>query len=373
MKLVLPAAGARIALSGRNDYSRIRGKARLMAADGRDSVLAHVAWKFPGQTETVATEALGYILSRSVSSRAALRETLRTGGADVPPLARVATEVTGQQGERLDLVGFDESNAERVLIEVKFWAGLTHNQPNTYLSRLPKDGEAAVLLFVAPEQRLETLWVEIRRRAATCFDLGPDTTAEGLRSVAVNGSPHRLMLTSWRTLLSAMTSRAGIDGDSSSQQDILQLDALCERQDSEAFLPLREEEFAPEVPRRMLGLRTLIDNATDRARKCKVANTEGLRVASTKGLQVTAQYYGYGRYIHIGGMYVAWFGVHHELWARQKETPLWLVFYHDAAKAAQKKLGGQNYGFTLPTGVEYDAVLDSIVEQLQKIADAFNS
>ena len=46
---------------------------RLVVADGRDSVLAHVAWKFPGQTETVATEALGYIFSRSVSSRAALR------------------------------------------------------------------------------------------------------------------------------------------------------------------------------------------------------------------------------------------------------------------------------------------------------------
>ena len=70
----------------------------------------------PGQTETVATEALGYILSWSVSGRAALRETLRAGGAGVPPLERVATEVTGEQGERLDLVGFDESNTERVLI-----------------------------------------------------------------------------------------------------------------------------------------------------------------------------------------------------------------------------------------------------------------
>ena len=344
-----------------------------MVADGRDSVLAHVAWKFPGQTETVATEALGYILSRSVSSRAALRETLRTGGADIPPFERVATEVTGQQGDRLDMVGFDESNTERVLIEVKFWAGLTDNQPNTYLSRLPKDGDPAVLLFVAPEQRLETLWVEILRRAATCFDLGPDTTAEGLRSVAVDGSPRRLMLTSWRTLLHAMASRAGIDRDVSAERDILQLDALCEREDSEAFLPIREEEFAPAVPRRMLGMRRLIDDATDRGRTLGVANTEGPKVVSTKRLAVASQYYGYGRYIHIGGMYVAWFGVHHELWTRQKETPLWLVFYHGAAKAAQKKLGGQNYGFTLPTGVEYDAVLDSIVEQLQKIAEELNS
>jgi len=70
---------------------------------------------------------------------------------------------------------------------------------------------------------------------------------------------------------------------------------------------------------------------------------------------------------------VAWFGVHHELWARQKETPLWLVFSHGAAKAAQKKLGIENYGFTLPTGVEYHTVLDSVLEELQKIAEDFNS
>ncbi len=344
-----------------------------MVADGRDSVLAHVAWKFPGQTESVATEALGYILSRSVSSRAALCETLRTGGAEVSPLERVATEVIGQQGDRLDLVGFDESDTERVLIEVKFWAGLTDNQPNTYLSRLPEDGEPAVLLFVSPEQRLETLWVEILRRAAACFDLAPDSTAGGLRSVAVDGSPRRLMLISWRVLLGDMASRAGYGRDVSAERDILQLAALCEREDLEAFLPIRGEEFAPAVPRRMLGLRKLIDDATDRAGTLGVNNREEPKVVSTEGLKVASRAYGYGRYIRIGGMSYAWFGVNQELWARQKETPLWLCFYDRAAKEALRKLGGQSYGFSLPTGVEYDAVLGSVVEELQHIAEKLNS
>ena len=48
----------------------------LMAADDQDSLLAHLAWKFPGQTETLATEALGYILLQSVAAREALREML---------------------------------------------------------------------------------------------------------------------------------------------------------------------------------------------------------------------------------------------------------------------------------------------------------
>ena len=142
-----------------------------MAADSRNSLLAHVARKFPGQTETLATEALGYILSRSAAAREALRETLRTGGADVAPLAKVETEVIGDQDERLDLVAFHEHGFERVLIEVKFWAGLTERQPNTYLGRLPKDEEPAVLLFVAPQLRLVTLWAELHRRSEARFGL----------------------------------------------------------------------------------------------------------------------------------------------------------------------------------------------------------
>ena len=218
-----------------------------------------------------------------------------------------------------------------------------------------------------------TLWEEICRRAEVNWELGTDRGTEGLRSVMVDGSPRRLMLTSWRTLLGAMSSRASVDGDSSAERDILQLDALCEREDSEAFLPLREEEFAPAVPRRMLGLRTLIDDATDHACTLEVANSERSRVVSTEGLRVWPRYYGYGRFIWIGGLPSAWFGVNQERWAREKETPLWLRFYDRAAKEAQKKLGDQSYGFTLPTGVEYDAVLDSVVEQLQNVAEALNS
>ncbi len=343
-----------------------------MAVDGRESLLAHLAWKFTGQTETLATEALGYILSRSGAAREALREMLRTGGAEVAPLCRVATEVIGDQDERVDLVAVDEEGSERVLIEVKFWAGLTGNQPETYLDRLPRDGKPAVLLFVAPEQRLVTLWEEICGRAKARWELGTDEGLGGLRSVMIDGSPRRMMLTSWRALLGAMSSRASVDSDSSAERDILQLDALCEREDSEAFLPLRDADFAPAVPRRMLGLRKLIDDATHRAHKLKVENAGGPRVVSTEGLKVVPRYYGYGRYILIGGMSSAWFGVNHELWIRQKETPLWLRFYSDAAKEAQNKLGGQSYGFTLPTGVEYGAVLDSVVEELSEIAETLN-
>ena len=75
------------------------------------------------------------------------------------------TEVIGEKNDRVDLVGFDEHGDESALIEVKFWAGLTDNQPVTYLERLRTDDKPAVLLFVAPRARLETLWPEVLRRA----------------------------------------------------------------------------------------------------------------------------------------------------------------------------------------------------------------
>ena len=64
------------------------------------------------------------------------------------PIARVPTGVIGnRKDERLDLVVFDKRGSERVLIEVKFWAGLTSKQPEEYLERLPRNGDPAVLLF----------------------------------------------------------------------------------------------------------------------------------------------------------------------------------------------------------------------------------
>ena len=160
------------------------------------------------------------------------------------------------------------------------------------------------------------------RRADENFNLGADTGTEGIRSAIVDGSERRLMLTSWRALLGGMSSRAGVDGDSSAERDILQLNALCERQDSEAFLPLRPEEFGPAFPRRMLNLQRLVNDATDRAREEGFVDTTGLRVAQPAR--------GYGRYLRVGGKdsawAQAWFGVHFELWARDEETPLWIQF-----------------------------------------------
>ena len=111
----------------------------------------------------------------SSASRNALNGLAQEAVPGLNPVTHVYTQVTGEEGERPDLVGYDDEGIERVLIEAKFWAGLTENQPNAYLERSP-DNSPSVLLFVAPEARLNTLWPELCRRIErTGIELAPDS------------------------------------------------------------------------------------------------------------------------------------------------------------------------------------------------------
>jgi len=307
------------------------------------------------RVEDTAVEALGYILSKSPSSISALNRILRSAVAELDSIDLVRTQVTGETGARPDLVGFDEQGKERVLIEAKFWAGLTENQPNGYLERLPRDGPS-VLLFVAPEARRDTLWAELQRRVNV--DISDSSETDGLRSAAVIDSQRYLMLTSWRSLLGQMANQTSEEGESSAQIDIRQLQGLTERMDEEAFLPLQSSELAPEFPRRMLGLRRLVDDATDRG-----VNLKWIRIG---GLRVTPQATGYGRWIRLFGA-VAWFGVNVESWSQKAETPLWVEF-----SKLKMPDGESNIPVHLPVGVEYDAVLDAVVEALISIGQKIN-
>ena len=65
-----------------------------------------------------------------------------------------------------DLTIRDAGGVVRVLVENKFWAGLTEMQPVGYLDQLPPDVSAA-LLFVVPHTRLHSVWGELKERCAT--------------------------------------------------------------------------------------------------------------------------------------------------------------------------------------------------------------
>lgn len=360
-----------------------------MTADAdaaKTSLLAHLANRFTNQTETLATEALGYILSQSAPARAALHEMLRSGGADVGPIARVVTESIGEKMERVDLSGYNEACEERVLIEVKFWAELTDNQPSEYLKRLPNDGRPSALLFVAPEARVEMLWPEVCSRARKgkfTVDIGSDAGA--LRTAVIAGSKRSLMLTSWRAMLDAMSRKA--DGDT--PVEIGQLQALCDQQDRIAFLPLRAGELGPGFSKRAINLHNLYNDVLARIKRMEeLVSFDGLAPGGAKP--------NYGHYFHLGSRATgisdaAWVGVHFEFGAQYRETPFWMILgwgggnpkikeIRERLAAARRKTGldyididgkppASLIPIHLPAGVEYEVVLDSVVRQIRNIGE----
>ena len=342
------------------------------------TMFAHIVSRLTNRTEDVAVEALGFILSRSEAARRALRDLLQLEGLDVGELTGAKTQVSDETLARPDLVVLGRNRKERVLIEAKFWASLTENQPNAYLARLPLDEHPSVLLFVAPEARVETLWSELHRLIEGPFNWqsinAPHDT--DIKSAMVDEGGRFLMLVSWRALLKRMLSFAMSSGDVV-EADIRQLHALCEQQDQEAFLPLKPHELAPEIPRRMLQFNQLVDDVVEFARQRNIINTAGLNV--------TPRPHGYGRYLRLGSRDAdlwagGWFGIDYMLWSRYRDTPLWLTFYEGwesviAIDELRDKLGNDIWANTsssiplhLPTGVEYQTVLSDVVERLVEIA-----
>ena len=344
------------------------------------TMFAHIVSRLTNRTEDVAVEALGFILSRSDAARRALRDLLKLEGLDIGELTDAGTQVGDEALARPDLAIYDRECKERVLIEAKFWAGLTENQPNAYLDRLPLDEQPAVLLFVVPEARLETLWPELRRLVEHPFRWQPVDTPHGaeIKCALADDETRFLALASWRALLDHMLSFSMSSGDSI-EADIRQLQALCEQQDQEAFLPLKPHETAPEIPRRILQFNQLVDDAVELARERDIIDTTRLNV--------TPQSHGYGRYLRLGSKHAdvwagAWFGIDCTLWARYRDTPLWITFYYSGnwgdiitIKELRNRLGDDIWAntptsipFHLTTGVEYPKLLADVVDRMVEIA-----
>lgn len=341
------------------------------------TLFSRVIPKFTTRLEDVAVESLGHILTESHAAREVLQQMLSVGGVEIEALGKVRTQLSGERGERPDLSVEDANGTERVLIEAKFWAALTDNQPVSYLKRL-SDSVPSALMFVVPVLRMETLWPEVCRLSRDAgYRVLPDPETGDLRSAAVNESGPRLMLTSWAALLNAMSAQSS--GDPGMLADIQQLHGLTEQMDSEAFLPLRSEEFAPWFARRMRQLPGLIDDATDRARELGWVSTE--RLARTP---LTS---GYGRYIRLAGVYTR-FDINFDHWAERGDTPLWLWLYNVndldeeaigdrlSTYALEKTVAELSDDWVLPiilpTGEEYETVLRAVVNTLVDVGIVIN-
>ncbi len=262
-----------------------------------------------------------------------------------------------------------------MIVEVKFWAELMPTQQNAYLKLLPLDGPA-VVLFLVPDERVGTLWPELRKRAEFTGRLS-EVDTEG-KCVRVGDSHRYLMVTGWAHLLDCLETRTRNAEETQVAADVRQLRGLADYEIARGrFRPIdaRHDAFGPGEGEgdRDRDLRRIIDSATD--------FSVDAGWLSKDGLNRVLRSYGYGRYVRFSGSSVlAWFGINYDLYERNGETPLWLWFYKPALKRGhlnhaqldalrdQCGLRGQWVPLILKPGVEFSDVRDDVGNRLGRIS-----
>lgn len=345
-----------------------------------ETLFAHLATRFGPHPENLATEALGYILRRSLPARDAVRELLREVGVVVPSLLSYRNQVAGGDEAQPDLVGFDDQGNQRLVIEAKFWAGLTSHQPVTYLDRLPREGGA--LVFVVPAARVTLIWGELLRRCVDA-ELSMQESQTSILDVrlSVLGDGRRLVLVSWRALLDPIGFRLEMADDRRAREDVGQLRGLCERMDAEAFLPITSEELTTQIYRRVIEFGSIVDEVCTALTLRQVANTKGLRPIGGIGY--------YGRYLRLRDVGCLLACDIHK-WMKFAPTPLWITVYgvrwdKEDPSAARRTLasfestnpprmfiardGFPTVALLVPVGADRDTVVRSLVEQVTQVAD----
>lgn len=323
-----------------------------------DTLLAYLVPKLTSRVEDTATDALAFILNRSAACLGALDRLLRDRDFRMEPITAVRTQVTYEDGSRPDMAGYDRSGAKRLLVESKFWAGLLMGQADGYFGLLDEAGPG-MLLFIAPDSRIDTLWAEIRRQMETSDNgirLEIIETGDRTRRAAIAGSDKHLMLVSWTLLLDALAAAAS--GDAKVWSDILQLRGLAQREDQEAFLPIHPDELAPALPRRIRGLHRLINEVVDGR-----GVPQGWM--SVEGFRATATSEGYGRYFRLtftGARDNQLFLCSNFRRWQAGDTPLWIQIW-----APRWGFRDHFIPIHLRTGLEYEAVLEDVVRQVKAV------
>ncbi len=348
------------------------------------TVFSHIIQKrFSQVNEDVATDAIAYVLESSGAARSGMTKLLRGILPELPSL-RFETQQT-EGSIRPDMWGFDDTNP-RVFVENKFWAGLTDNQPVSYLKQLATYPQPTILLVVAPAARGQTLWRELLHRlsdAGICSSERASTAGIPF-SVDTQTGPV-LALTSWANVLSVLEHEC-VD-DISARGDLVQIRALCDAADSTAFSPISLEELTDQrMPSFILELSSVMQEVVD------LAVTRG--ILNLKGTMPQASSERIGRYSYFEqddeseNRPGAWLGIHFRLWKQHGATPLWAVFsnttwgqarivqkflepwaIHEGIFATTDQDGSFVVALNVPAQEEKSFVVAAILEQLRQMCD----
>ncbi len=220
-----------------------------------NSLLAHMYSRIRGSQEDVATIALQYLVSQSNDLNHAFTHLLENKlRIEIAESLQYTCQAVGDDKERPDMAGTDQNGIEVVLCEMKFYAGLTQNQPLTYLARL-KTHDGAGLVFICPKSRLTSLWAKL---IELCTDQSVATVDN--HCVSVNGV--HMAIVTWAEVIETLCSVATATS-SAYLSDIQQLKGFCEQMDSDAFIPFAPEDLTADKAISMERYFAVVDEVYD--------------------------------------------------------------------------------------------------------------
>ena len=273
---------------------------------------------------------------------------------------------------RIDLIGFGNDQSTPLIIEVKFGASLTPNQPNSYLDWFP-DEHDSILLFLVPESRIRELWAELKDRIERVSGALTEVESER-RCMRVGNTRRHIMLVSWKSMLNYMATCSRAAGEHPGiEADIRQLIGLANGKNSESqdqSVPLYSVLTANSPIHHNLNLVALTGEVVERGNENGILERRNLRQG--KG-------YGYfARYFYISDFEVeSCLVVRSERW---KNEGVALSF--EFTSTGRGKLGslGLNVppkysdwvGINLEQSVGNDDAMSSVLKQLKEIAEEIN-
>lgn len=325
-----------------------------------ESLLAHLYSRIKGSQEDVATVSLQYIISSSEKLKEAFNRLVSdASGVNIGSDISYSCQSVGKNSERPDMSGVNREGKELVLCEMKFYAGLTSNQPNAYLDRLiEEDGKA--LIFVCPVERRVSLWSKLKD---LCIEDGKELSEESGFRVTVNGIA--MAIITWSEIIDVLR-RTASSTAVEAVSDIAQLEGFCKMMDSTAFIPFSSEDMGPEIARREERYYQVIDRLFD-----TLAANKDIKF-SAKGLKATAFRYGYTRYLRINDYQVALI-YSRSAWMNKTsvETPFWFYFndtgwkQSDSLKAKLRAIPENERGiFDNTIGIALYALTDSTLDEI---------
>ncbi|GIF16639.1 hypothetical protein [Actinoplanes teichomyceticus] len=322
-------------------------------------LLARLAAHTGGPQEKTGTDALGLVLEDPDAARA-FTAALRTGFPELPEEIRFVTQ-RGSEGTRPDVLGLHHDR-EVLVVEGKFWAGLTEAQADGgYLRRLEREHRLrdpghrcpGVLLWVCPPRRATQLWREVLRLSGAQEMPAADAVTWRF---ARTGAGQGVALVSWPALCATLEPAGGRE----LAEDVRQLKHFVDAVDRNAFVPWTVEQITDqETPRRQHELYRLTADVRERAQRRGVLDRAGKNAPSRAGSAV-------GCVVHLGGHWTA-FQVSPALQAEYGVSPWWLRWWRGAgvAREALRRHGLVELrdGCAVPVPLRAGATRDQVIEE----------